>query len=63
MLHLREVPHCLGTLNPHKEEAVKVVLEMLRQVVELHPGVRTLHIGADEVGVGLWWTHETFCWT
>uniref|UniRef100_A0A8C7YA29 beta-N-acetylhexosaminidase n=1 Tax=Oryzias sinensis TaxID=183150 RepID=A0A8C7YA29_9TELE len=49
MLHLREVPHCLGTLNPHKEEAVKVVLEMLRQVVELHPGVRTLHIGADEV--------------
>ncbi|RVE59273.1 hypothetical protein OJAV_G00187010 [Oryzias javanicus] len=49
MLRLREVPHCLGTLNPHQEEAVQVVLEMLRQVVELHPGVKTLHIGADEV--------------
>ncbi|XP_014857802.1 PREDICTED: hexosaminidase D isoform X1 [Poecilia mexicana] len=47
--HLREVPHCIGTLNPHKEDGVKMVMEMLRQVVELHPHLRTVHIGADEV--------------
>lgn len=47
--HLRETPHCVGTLNPHREEAVRLVMEMLRQVVELHPGLSTLHIGADEV--------------
>uniref|UniRef100_A0A1A8KMQ0 beta-N-acetylhexosaminidase n=1 Tax=Nothobranchius kuhntae TaxID=321403 RepID=A0A1A8KMQ0_NOTKU len=49
MWPLREVPHCVGTLNPHKEEGVKLVMEMLRQVVEQHPGLSTLHIGADEV--------------
>ncbi|XP_063077244.1 hexosaminidase D [Engraulis encrasicolus] len=46
---LREVGHCLGTLNPHKERAVQLVLEMLRQVMELHPGSSSLHLGADEV--------------
>lgn len=46
---LREVPHCVGTLNPHKEEGVRLVMEMLRQVVALHPGLNTIHIGADEV--------------
>lgn len=46
---LREVPHCLGTLNPHKEDGKTLVMEMLRQVVELHPNLHTLHIGADEV--------------
>ncbi|XP_013888126.1 hexosaminidase D, partial [Austrofundulus limnaeus] len=49
MWHLREVPHCVGTLNPHKQEGVELVLEMLRQVVALHPGLRTIHMGADEV--------------
>ncbi|XP_026172009.1 hexosaminidase D isoform X1 [Mastacembelus armatus] len=49
MWGLREVAHCVGTLNPHKEEAVGLVMEMLRQVVALHPGLNTLHIGADEV--------------
>lgn len=52
--HLREVPHCVGTLNPHKEEGVELVMEMLRQVVALHPDLSTVHIGADEVGVFLW---------
>lgn len=47
---LREAPYCVGTLNPHKEEGVGLVMEMLRQVVKLHPGLNTLHIGADEVG-------------
>ncbi|XP_039990453.1 hexosaminidase D isoform X2 [Xiphias gladius] len=49
MWGLREVAHCVGTLNPHKEEGVRLVMEMLRQVVEQHPGLNTLHIGADEV--------------
>lgn len=49
MWALREVAHCVGTLNPHKEEGVRLVMEMLKQVVELHPGLNTLHIGADEV--------------
>ncbi|KAJ3607530.1 hypothetical protein NHX12_024581 [Muraenolepis orangiensis] len=46
---LREMDRCLGTLSPHGEEGPRLVMEMLRQVVELHPGLRTLHIGADEV--------------
>nr|XP_046232548.1 hexosaminidase D [Scatophagus argus]XP_046232549.1 hexosaminidase D [Scatophagus argus] len=49
MWGLREVPYCVGTLNPHKEEGVRLVMEMVRQVVKLHPGLSTLHIGADEV--------------
>uniref|UniRef100_A0A3Q2YDK3 beta-N-acetylhexosaminidase n=1 Tax=Hippocampus comes TaxID=109280 RepID=A0A3Q2YDK3_HIPCM len=49
MWSLREVSNCVGTLNPHKEEGFKLVMEMLRQVVELHPGLNALHIGADEV--------------
>ncbi|XP_077482545.1 hexosaminidase D isoform X2 [Stigmatopora argus] len=49
MWSLREVSNCVGTLNPCKEEGLKLVTAMLRQVVELHPGLKTLHIGADEV--------------
>lgn len=49
MRSLREVAHCVGTLNPHQDDGLKLVMEMLRQVVELHPGLETLHIGADEV--------------
>ncbi|KAL6475431.1 hypothetical protein MHYP_G00164710 [Metynnis hypsauchen] len=46
---LREVNHCLGTLNPHSKQGVALVLEMLHQVMELHHKSTTLHIGADEV--------------
>ncbi|KAK5850432.1 hypothetical protein PBY51_001313 [Eleginops maclovinus] len=46
---LRETAPCIGTLNPHREEGLQLLMEMLKQVVELHPGVKTLHIGADEV--------------
>ncbi|XP_049615562.1 hexosaminidase D isoform X2 [Syngnathus scovelli] len=49
MWNLREVSNCVGTLNPHKKEGFKIVMEMLSQVVKLHPGLKTLHIGADEV--------------
>uniref|UniRef100_A0A3B4BH42 beta-N-acetylhexosaminidase n=1 Tax=Periophthalmus magnuspinnatus TaxID=409849 RepID=A0A3B4BH42_9GOBI len=46
---LREVDHCLGTLSPHRDRPLQLVLHMLRQVIDLHPGITTLHIGADEV--------------
>lgn len=49
MSALREVPHCLGTLNPHGEKPLQLVMEMVRQVMALHPQITTLHIGADEV--------------
>ncbi|XP_066519224.1 hexosaminidase D [Hoplias malabaricus] len=47
--NLREISHCLGTLNPHRKQGGALVLEMLKQVMELHPKSTTLHIGADEV--------------
>lgn len=47
--HLREVPMYPNSLNPHKEESHQLVHAMIRQVMELHPGVRWLHIGSDEV--------------
>lgn len=46
---LREAAYCLGTLNPHREHSVNLVLQIVRQVLELHPDIRFLHIGADEV--------------
>ncbi|XP_051968476.1 hexosaminidase D-like [Xyrauchen texanus] len=46
---LREVDYCLGTLNPHCNRGVRLVQEMLRQVMQLHPKSTSLHIGADEV--------------
>ncbi|XP_064179321.1 hexosaminidase D isoform X2 [Anguilla rostrata] len=46
---LRELPCVLGTLNPHRDHSVKLVLQLVRQVLELHPDIRFLHIGADEV--------------
>ncbi|TNN48342.1 Hexosaminidase D [Liparis tanakae] len=49
MWNLRETATCVGTLNPHQEDGVRLVMEMLRQVVELHPDSTALHIGADEV--------------
>ncbi|XP_016090192.1 hexosaminidase D isoform X1 [Sinocyclocheilus grahami] len=46
---LREVDYCLGTLNPHRDAGVRLVQEMLQQVMKLHPKSTSLHIGADEV--------------
>ncbi|XP_069808219.1 hexosaminidase D isoform X2 [Dendropsophus ebraccatus] len=47
--HLREVPTYPNSLNPHKEESHQLLHVMIRQVMELHPGIRWLHIGSDEV--------------
>lgn len=47
--HLREVPTYPNSLNPHKAQSHWLIQSMLKQVMELHPGVRWLHIGSDEV--------------
>ncbi|XP_040293439.1 hexosaminidase D [Bufo bufo] len=47
--HLREVSTYPNSLNTHKEESHQLLQAMIRQVMELHPGVRWLHIGSDEV--------------
>ncbi|CAL9707806.1 unnamed protein product [Knipowitschia caucasica] len=46
---LREVDQCLGTLSPHGERPLQLLMHMLQQVIQRHPGLSTLHIGADEV--------------
>ncbi|KAM8947030.1 LOW QUALITY PROTEIN: hexosaminidase D [Pelodytes ibericus] len=47
--YLREVQMYPNSLNPHKAESHQLIQVMIQQVMELHPGVRWLHIGSDEV--------------
>ncbi|XP_023412523.1 hexosaminidase D isoform X2 [Loxodonta africana] len=47
--HLREVAIFPNTLNPHEAESLALVGAMVDQIMELHRGVRWLHIGCDEV--------------
>ncbi|XP_073463110.1 hexosaminidase D [Aquarana catesbeiana] len=47
--HLREVPAYPNSLNPHKEESLRLLQLMIGQVMELHPAVQWFHIGSDEV--------------
>ncbi|XP_053565755.1 hexosaminidase D [Bombina bombina] len=47
--HLREVPAYPNSLNPHREESHQLLQAMISQMMALHPGVRWLHIGSDEV--------------
>ncbi|XP_074121113.1 hexosaminidase D isoform X2 [Sminthopsis crassicaudata] len=47
--HLREVELFPNALNPHKEESLALVGTMIKQVMELHRGIRWFHIGCDEV--------------
>ncbi|XP_055448565.1 hexosaminidase D [Psammomys obesus] len=47
--HLREVSLFPNTLNPHEAESLELVEAMIDQILELHRGVRWLHIGCDEV--------------
>ncbi|XP_028572897.2 hexosaminidase D [Podarcis muralis] len=47
--HLREVAMFPNTVNPHKEESLKLVSTMIEQVVALHDDLRWFHIGCDEV--------------
>ncbi|XP_048758063.2 hexosaminidase D-like [Ostrea edulis] len=46
---LREVPNYPMALCPSNSDSLLAVCMMIDQVVELHPGIRFFHIGADEV--------------
>ncbi|XP_013912747.1 PREDICTED: hexosaminidase D isoform X2 [Thamnophis sirtalis] len=47
--HLREVAMFPNTVNPHKEDSLKLVIAMIQQVMALHDDLRWFHIGCDEV--------------
>lgn len=47
--HLREVPELPQALCPSLNESLWFIHTMIDQVMALHPGVRYLHIGCDEV--------------
>lgn len=47
--HLREVPGSPQALCPSRNMTVDFIREMVDQVMALHPKVRYLHIGCDEV--------------
>lgn len=47
--HLREVDMFPNTVNPHKEESLSLVSQMIDQVLALHEELRWFHIGFDEV--------------
>ncbi|XP_039183940.1 hexosaminidase D isoform X2 [Crotalus tigris] len=47
--HLREVAMFPNTVNPHKEDSLKLVSTMIEQVMALHDDLRWFHIGCDEV--------------
>ncbi|KAG8128977.1 hypothetical protein E2320_015678, partial [Naja naja] len=38
-----------NTVNPHKEDSLKLVIAMIEQVMALHDDLRWFHIGCDEV--------------
>lgn len=46
---LREISRYPNTLCPSHPRSLSVVLELLNQVLELHPFIKWLHLGADEV--------------
>ncbi|MCE9613126.1 MAG: beta-N-acetylhexosaminidase [Lentisphaerae bacterium] len=47
--HLREQYDDLQNLCPSQPDARPVITDMLDQVLALHPGITTIHIGGDEV--------------
>lgn len=46
---LREVPEYPQVICPTHEKTLSVLMEMIDQVLKLHPHSKTIHIGADEV--------------
>ena len=46
--HLRERPNKYSQLCPSNPQSLELVKQMLSEVLELHPGLKYLHIGADE---------------
>lgn len=47
--HLREVPELPQALCPSLNESMSLVRTLIDQTMAMHPGVRYLHIGCDEV--------------
>ncbi|KAJ8942100.1 hypothetical protein NQ318_013389 [Aromia moschata] len=47
--HLREVPGSPQALCPSRRRSLDFIKEMIKQVMELHPSIKFLHIGCDEV--------------
>ncbi|KAF5274021.1 hypothetical protein FQA39_LY01136 [Lamprigera yunnana] len=45
----REVPSYPQVLCPTHENTLNLIMEMVQQIVHLHPGIDKLHIGSDEV--------------
>lgn len=46
---LREVEAYPSSMCPSHPEALSVATSLIKQVVEFHPDIQYLHIGADEV--------------
>ncbi|XP_014288128.1 hexosaminidase D isoform X2 [Halyomorpha halys] len=47
--HLRELPDFPSDLCPSNPGSILLVEEMITQVVMMHPGIKFIHIGGDEV--------------
>lgn len=46
---LREVENFPGSICPSNPESLPLVQNMIEQVIKMHPNIKMLHIGADEV--------------
>jgi hypothetical protein len=49
--HLREVPGDPSEICPLKDEAVELVKDLVRDLIDAHPESRYVHLGADEAFV------------
>lgn len=47
--HLREVPAFPQAICPSNNQTMRVISDMIDQVLSLHPDVKHIHIGSDEV--------------
>lgn len=48
-IHLREQPNHVAELCPLKEESFELVCRLLKEISQMHPSSRYLHLGGDEV--------------
>ncbi|XP_067042986.1 hexosaminidase D-like isoform X1 [Acropora muricata] len=47
--HLRETEHFTNSLCPNNKESLPMVIQLIDQVLALHPDIEWFHIGGDEV--------------
>lgn len=48
-IHLREQPNQVAELCPMKEQSLSLIRRLLKDISDLHPHSRYLHLGGDEV--------------